>query len=255
MKALQVLAICVLAAVGCTRRVENTDNEADESPKPSTRMKSIAEFEAAPSQITNRFGMTFRRVTVDTTHADHKDSFPARSYYLQESRLTEQQHTAFRKAAFGDGTYGTIDWYFNGGYPSEWRQWSRYAQELSRFDTEYDYRLPSRSQWTFACMSGYDQSCDKTKPNAFGVTGLIDTNGFAEAVDELIMRNGHEFAVLMGYWSNNWGVHTGRTKPDCSCEYWTVCNPDADDSLNEQINGRFILLPQGTAHSTQDSGD
>ena len=254
MKAYRILAMCVLAAVGCTSST-NGNNEAGEASKEKpTRPSLTVESESWPARITNQFGMTFRLVTTDTSRAEHKDSFPQKSYYLQESRLTEAQHSAFRKAAFGDGTYETINWHYNGGYPSEWREWYQYARALSKFDAEYDYNLPARSQWTFACMSGYDQSCDKTKPNAYGITGLIDTNGFAEAVDELVIRNGHEFGVLMGYWSNNWGVHTGKTQPDCSCEYWTVCNPDADDSLNELINGRFILLPKGTVHATQDSG-
>ena len=226
----------VLAAVGCARGT-GTDKQAASPVRASVEPKSL------PKQITNQFGMTFRLVTIDSSLADHRDSFPARSYYLQKTTLTGEQHSAFRMAAFGEGTYETINWHFNGGYPSEWREWYRYAQALSKFDTEYDYRLPSRSQWQFACRNGYEQRCDKAKPNVYGVEGLIDTNGFAEAVDDLILHNGYEFAVLMGYWKDNWGEHSGEEKPDCPCEYWTACNPDADDSLNELITGRFVLIP------------
>jgi len=188
--------------------------------------------------------MTFHLVIVDTSRDDHLASFPKQSFYIQESRLTGAQNMAFRKAALGDGTYASIDWGSNAGHPSEWREWSRYAQALSKFDAEYDYSLPSRSQWTFACKSGYDQSCDKTKPNAYGILGMSDTNGCAEPIDEMINRDGAEFAVLMGYWKDNWGEHRGETRPKCSCEYWTASNPDADDSLNEIISGRFIMAPK-----------
>ncbi|WDI42159.1 hypothetical protein [Bremerella sp. P1] len=254
MNAIRVAAICVLVAVGCTRSPKTEDNTGVRPKQNLTRLETGVNPESLPPQITNQFGMTFRLVTIDTSRVDHQQSFPRKSYYLQESRLSEEQHSAFREAAFGDGTYETINWHYNGGHPSEWREWYQYAQALSKFDAQYDYRLPTRSQWTFACMSGYDQSCDKTKPNAYGITGLMDTNGFAEAVDELMLHNGHEFGVLMGYWSNNWGAYEGKTKPDYSCEYWTICNPDADDSLNESINGRFILLPKETAHSSHGSG-
>jgi hypothetical protein len=234
-------------------RGTDTDKEAPVPRQPTfSRLQPAPELASLPPRVTNQFGMTFRLVTIDTSRADHKESFPTRSYYLQETTLTGEQHSAFRKAAFGNGTYETIDWHFNGGYPSEWREWFRYAQSLSKFDAEYDYSLPSRSQWTFACMSGYDQSCDKAKPNVYGITGLIDTKGFAEAVDELIVRDGFEFGVLMGYWTDNWGVHRGAEQPKCSCEYWTACNPDADDSLNEIISGRFILLPQRPVGATHE---
>ncbi|MCA9139004.1 MAG: hypothetical protein KDB00_19665 [Planctomycetales bacterium] len=196
--------------------------------------------------------MTFRLVTIDTSRADHKGSFPKRSYYLQESRLTWAQHSAFRKAAFGDGTYETITWHHNSGHPTQWREWSEYAQTLSKFDAEYDYRIPSRSEWTFACMSGYVQSCDKTKPNVYGITGLIDTKGSAEVVEDVI--DGSKLRVVMGHWVNNWGEHQDETKPKCSCEHWTACNPDADDSLDEIISGRFVLIPKQAVDTGQADG-
>lgn len=256
--AIRVLVILVVAAAGCMRgatpnrgslqgrlssSVRNHTPEGQPQ-QPPTRLRPAAVLKPTPPQITNRFGMTFRLVKIDAARAGHRDSFPKSSYYLQTTRLTQKQHTAFRKAAFGEGTYETINWHHNGGHPSEWREWYRYAQALSKFDAKYDYRLPSRSEWVFACRSGYAQSCDKTKPNALGITGLMNTNGFAEPIDELVVRNGHQFGVLMGHWSNNWGVHSGKSKPDCPCDYWTICNPDADDSLNEVIHGRFVLVPK-----------
>lgn len=254
MKVSYIFALCVLATVGCGWTSNSNTAAREESAEKSNRPEITLDSKPLLTRVTNQFGMTFRLVTIDTARADHKGSFPTRSYYLQETKLTEEQHTAFRKAAFGDGTYESINWYYNSGRPSEWREWLRYAEALSKFDTEYDYSLPSRSQWMFACMNGYHQSCDKTKSSVYGTVGMPDTNGFAEPIDELFVRNGYEFGVLMGYWKNNWGEHDGTSKPDCPCEYWTVCNPDADDSLNEIIDGRFVLLPKGSIQTIRNGG-
>lgn len=251
MKSNRTLAICLLAAVAGCSRPTAPDNKSTESPRQDS---SEAEAASLPPLITNQFGMTFRLVTIDTTRADHKVSFPKRSYYLQESRLTWAQHSAFRKAASGAKTYDTITWNHNSGHPSEWYEWSRYAHALSRFDTEYDYSLPSRSKWTFACLSGYDQSCDKTKPNAYGITGLIDTQGYVEVVNDVMTLDGAEFRIAMGCWKDNWGEHSGETQPECSCEHWTACNPEGDDSLNEIISGRFVLIPKKTLSAEEAHG-
>lgn len=248
MRTHQFLAMCVLAAVGCAP-ADNGNNRKTEEDSADTAARSpfVADMEALPPQITNQFGMTFRLVTIDTTRPDHKDSFPARSYYLQETDLTGEQHSAFREAAFGDGTFESIDWYFNGGFPSEWSEVIRYASSLSNFDPQYDYGLPSRSQWSFACMNGYEQQCNEDQPNTLGFVGMLD--GDFDVIDEFHVQNGYKFGVLMGRWKNNWGEHNGKPKPDCPCEHWAACNRDADDSLNELIVARLILLPEGTARS------
>lgn len=210
-----------------------------------------------PAEITNRFGMTFSLVAVDTSRPDHVDSFPQAPYYIQQTVLTGEQNDAFQKAAVIGGVYGTdprrslptplVQPYVSlprGSSPSEWSHCSWYARALSLLDPDYDYRLPTRAEWTFACMSGYEQRCDGKPANAFGCTGMLDQNGpDAEAVDERFGERGQS-AVLMGYWKNNWGVHNDRVKPDCPCEHWTICNPDGDDSLNERITARFVLIPR-----------
>ena len=251
MKAYHILAICVLAAVGCTPST-NGSNEAEEASKEKpTRPSLTADPESWPAQITNQFGMTFRLVTIVPSRPDHKDSFPKKSYYLQETELTGTQDDAFHKAADGSGIFESIAPRYRGEFPSEWREAIQYALALSRFDAEYDYRLPSRSQWTFACMSGYEQRCNANEPNAHGFTGMLSTSrGDAEAIDELFVRNGHKLGVLMGYWKNNWHEHDGKTKPDCPCEYWTACNRDGDDSLNELITARFVLIPKKVVEVT-----
>lgn len=249
MKIILVLVACVFSAVGCDR--DSSRNTAANGDSAEHRDRSAGDLDAKGlrPRITNRFGMTFRLVTIDKSRADHEESFPEQSYYLQETRLTGEQHAAFRTAAFGDGKYESIDWNSSGGHPSEWREWHQYAEALSSFDSDYDYRLPSRSQWKFACMSGYEQSCNVDEPNANGFVGMLNSGrGFAEPVDELFVRDGHKFGVCMGYWKNNWHEHDGESKPICPCDYWTACNPDADDSLNEIIEGRFVLIPRQTTN-------
>lgn len=209
-----------------------------------------------PQRITNRFGMTFCLVTVDTSRPDHTDDFPQRAYYLQETELSGRHNDAFQKAALKGGIY-TMDSRRSlptplvqpyasiprGAMPSEWSHTVWYANALSLLDEEFEYRLPTRAEWTFACMSGYEQRCDANQPNAFGCQGMHTDGRDAEAIDERWDEGGRS-AVVMGYWKSHWGVHVGETRPDCPCERWTVCNPDADDSLNELITARYVLLPK-----------
>jgi len=201
------------------------------------------------ARITNQFGMTFCLVEIDTSRADHKDSFPKTCYYLQETELTSEQHAAFRKAAFGDGTYETIDWNCNSRFPSEWREVFRYGEALSKFDTQYDYRLPSQSEWAFACMNGYDQTCpgkgaqstidstDSSRPNKYGIDGFMNYD--AECADVPGM-----FLGKLDSWA---GAYDDREKPTCRCDQFTTGNPDADDGLNELIVGRFVLVPKSAS--------
>ncbi len=245
----RILAVCVLAAVGCTPATDNNNKAREAHKEDSARSELTVDSESLPPRITNQFGMTFRLVEIDTSRPDQKVSFPKRSYYLQETELTGDQHTAFHKAAAGSGVFELIGPRYRGVFPSEWREAVHYAEALSRFDPKYDYGLPSRSQWTFACMGGYEQRCDKEKPNAYGIADMLDED--CEAIDEMsietVLEHDHEYGILMGRWKNNWGEHTGKPKPDCPCEYWARCNPDADDSLNELIVARFILIPKGFA--------
>ncbi|MEM8669186.1 MAG: hypothetical protein AAGG48_16810 [Planctomycetota bacterium] len=209
--------------------------------------------------------MTFRLVKIDTSRADHKESFPGTTYYLQETELTGKQNEAFQKAALSHGIFtsdhrtslptGIVEPNVpisRGSAPSEWNQTVWYANALSLIDSNFDYRLPTRAEWKFACKSGYEQRCDINQANAFGFTGMHDSRRpDAEAIDERWGENGRS-RVLMGYWSNNWRCHEGETKPDCPCDYWTVCNPDGDDSLNEVITVRFVLVPKKFADSTSE---
>ncbi|TWU39480.1 DUF669 domain-containing protein [Novipirellula artificiosorum] len=166
---------------------------------------------------------------------------PTKAGTGQETELRYEQHEQFRQAAFGDGTYGTIDWYFNSGYPGEWRDVFYYAEALSKFDAQFDYRLPTLQELTFACKDGYDQTCpdfvrsygpantDGDAPNKFGVFGL--NNGNVECCD------------IPGLFFGRHGRPTSTPPPpDCRCDWWTKGNADADDGLNELITARFVLV-------------
>lgn len=198
-----------------------------------------------PSRITNRFGMTFCLVTVDSTRPEHEDSFPGTSYYLQETELAYEQFAAYRGLAAGNGPDRSSR-LNNLRFPTEWREVSNLATELSRYDPDYDYRLPTRAQWAFACKNGYDQTCpgggakstiDSTasvRPNKFGIDGFMNYD--AECADVP--------GLFLGKLDNWAGAYDGREKPTCRCDQFTTGNPDADDGLNELIVGRFVLVPR-----------
>lgn len=135
-------------------------------------------------------------------------------------------------------------------FPTEWRECDYFARALSELDAEYDYRLPSRKEWTFACMNGAAQDCPHSteerdyhhsderpnrhppRPNCFGIHGFLD--GDLECVDTPGMFMG------MG----DPPQHSDDPQFPCLCEQFTSGNPDADDGLNELIVARFVLIPK-----------
>ncbi len=216
-------------------------NHSDREP-PATSLESLPENNAqavatgtfGDESVVNSFGMRFLRVDIDPQLASEANDYvPHETYYLQQTELTGTHLQALREFAkqnrIGPKGYLNI-------HTSQARDYSDLAILMSEYDPKYDYGLPSKSQWIFACKSGYEQRCDEGGDNLYGFTDMLD--GDVEVTDEL--------AVLMGRWINNWGEHTGKPKPDCPCEHWTRCNPDADDSLDEIIVGRFTLLPEGS---------
>lgn len=243
MEGYRILAGILLIAAGCSPIGSDTQKANVNSGQESDATGP----QELPARITNQFGMTFCLVEVDPSRSDHQSSFPSSSYYLQETELQGDQHQAFRMAAFGDGKFETIDWHFNGGFPSEWREVFHYSEALSKFDTEYDYRLPSQKEWAFACKNGYDQTCpgkgaestidstESSRPNKYGISGFMNYD--AECADEP--------GLFLGKLDNWAGAYEHREKPKCRCDQYTRGNPDADDGLNELIVARFVLVPEG----------
>ena len=121
-------------------------------------------------------------------------------------------------------------------FPTEWREVSNLATELTALDSENDYRLPTRSQWSFACKNGYDRtwpgrgaksivdSTASNRPNKYGIDDFMNYD--AECADKpgLVLGNG----------SNS----------ECRCDQFSVGNPDGEDSVNELIAARFVLVPK-----------
>ena len=119
------------------------------------------------------------------------------------------------------------------------------AEGLSAADPDFDYRLPTQSQWAFACKNGYDQTCallvagltpDSTslRPNKYGIKGLV--NHDLECGD----IPGQFFGQR--YWYD-W-LYSSEDVPECICDHVTIGHPDSDDSLDEIIAGRFVLIPK-----------
>jgi hypothetical protein len=191
------------------------------------------------AEIVNSFGMKFVRIAIDPNLHVHSDPpYPVETYYIQETEISGEHIDNLRAFAetrnTGPSAYMNIP-------TAEWRDYSDLAELMSKYDPDFDYRLPTKSEWVFACMSGYEQRCirelkDESRANAYGLIDMLD--GDVECVSEI--------GVLMGLWKESWpGIYDGYEKPSCACKWWTICNPDADDSLNEIIVARFVLVPEG----------
>ena len=189
-----------------------------------------------PAEITNQFGMTFRLVSVDASRSDHDASFPPKSYYFQQSELTNEGFVKYRDLAAGNGADRQTR--MNDiRFPTEWREVSDLARELSRLDEQFDYRLPTQSEWMFACLNGYEQSSPgagarstvdpttSSRPNQYGITGFMNYD--AECASEPGLFVGKDDQL--------------RRQP-CRCRQSVRGNPDADDGLNELITARFVLV-------------
>ena len=249
MKSLILLpAFFLVGILGCRENLQDRTGETTAGDSTHTMIDAptfSSDLDRDP-EIVNSFGMKFVCIDIDpNVRVQSEPPYPAETYYIQETEISGKHLDNLRAFAktrnIGPSGYMNIPM-------SQWRDYSDLAEQMSKYDPHYDYRLPTKSEWVFACMSGYEQRCEEKRPNSYGIDDMLD--GDVEAIDDLSVMNGHEYGVLMGRWINNWGEHTGKSKPDCPCEHWTLCNPDADDSLDEIIVGRFILLPEGTVRTT-----
>ncbi|MFC1759347.1 hypothetical protein ACFL2H_11380 [Planctomycetota bacterium] len=233
-----LIATIICFLVGCSS--SEPRDAASTSSESTDQRRTTASGTFADTLIVNSFGMEFIRVDIEPKRDTAANAYiPAETYYLQQTELTGHHIDRLREF-LKENNIGPKGWIAT----SEWRDISNLAILMSECDPKFDYGLPSRSQWVFACMSGYEQRCDEDGPNALGFVDMLDND--VEVIDEL--------GILMGQWINNWGEHTDKPKPDCPCEYWTLSDPDGDDSLSEIIRGRFVLLPEGTVHTSAGSG-
>lgn len=228
-----ILLIAVLFT-GCERSLDSVQQLSNTTQSlSSSSQKDDDTTKPLGKTINNRFGMTFHLIDVNPDRDDHDDSFPARSYYLQETTLTYDQYEAIiqftKENSFGQATF-----------PSEWRNCFNLAQILSKHDPDYDYRLPTREEWSFACLNGYDQACPQCRAswsqrkspdaesgvmaNKFQLRGLYEQN--AECIDSP---------------GNFMGIND---EGNPGCRRVIVGDPDADDGLNEIIVARFVLVPK-----------
>jgi hypothetical protein len=227
--------------LGCSRAADDQPRVAASAPPAAT----AAAPAPPPAVITNRFGMTFRLVSVAPRPAAAGDvgkfgiAFPKHDYYLGRTEITSEQYQAFHAAAT-ERDRKTSAAKKNYTFPSEWVFAHNLAVELSAIDPDYDYRLPSREEWAFACMNGYDQDCPGSgneprpftgkRPNKYGIEGFLN----------------YDFEC-----GNLPGLHFGLARamskadvPECQCADYAFGDPEGDDGLNDSISARYIITPR-----------
>ena len=242
-----LVVLGVSAAVwGCQRSRQEKTAGSLSTTSQVTDSTPLVERKNAPT-VRTIFGMEFARVEIDPNIDLQTDPpIPKQTFYIQKKQFGEPLRL-LRKIAKSRGLDSEEYRYLMHSSPSEWRDYSLLGKWLSECDPNYDYRFPTKSEWVFACMSGYEQRCFSKEQaaqheNAFGLTGML--NGNVECLQKI--------GLLMGMWKENWpGIYDGHEKPDCPCQWWTICNPDGDDGLNELIIARYVLVDEG-AVSTPD---
>lgn len=233
--------------LGCNRSGEQA---AAPAPGTSGTAPPVAAAVPAPppTSITNRFGMTFKLVSIEPKPAGLGDvgkfglAFPKHSYYLGQAEVTTEQFIAFEKAARERDGPVTSDKRKFYPSPSEWKYAYNLGIELSKLDPDYAYRLPTREEWSFACLNGYDQDCPQTyqvgvplkpadaRPNKYGIEGFLNHD--------------LECGDLEGL---HFGLSGFRPPPEelaCPCGHYGYGNPEGDDGLNDIIYARYILTPK-----------
>ncbi len=237
---LPVALLCL--TFGCSR-APVSDGRGTTTPNAGTAKVAVAP--APPSSITNRFGMTFRFVTVGPKPDGVPDigeaglAFPKGSYYLGQTRLTEEQFAAFRKAAVerdrGKSREGKLY-----EFPNAWQLAHNFGVELSAIDPDYEYRLPTREEWVFACMNGHDQDCPvaeniypykNLKPNKFGIEGFLSSDV------ECGNLPGLHFGAFPTY-------PTMPQEVGCPCARYGFGNPEGDDGFEDMVVARYVLAPR-----------
>lgn len=243
------LAWLAASSLGCDRAPSADDSSSAPNPAGGAN-GAAARTPAAPAQppqsITNRFGMTFRLIAVEPKPTDAPApkfglTYPRASYYYAERPLTEDQFKTFQQsvaASERDLPSHRRKFY---EYPDEWQDAHNFGIELSTRDPDYDYRLPTREEYVFACLNGYDQDCpvadaDKwprtiKRPNKFGLEDL--TNG-----------NDVEIGNLKGL---HFGLTFENTPPEartCPCSQYGYGNPSGDDGFEGVCHPRFVLTPK-----------
>jgi hypothetical protein len=241
-----LVVFLLLGNVGCRNEIHDRTPESTpgDSTKSSLGDSVSLSGRKSNAEIVNAFGMKFVRIEIDRNLDVESDPpFPAETYYIQKEEISSEHLTrlqAFVKGRNIQPRPHEVNMMSSMYSPCEWRDFSNLAAIMSEYDPDYDYRLPTQSEWVFACMSGYQQHCIKElngeqRPNTYGIVDMLD--GDVECVAQV--------GLLMGNWIDSWpGTYSGHEKPTCACKWWTKCNPDADDGLNEMIYGRFILIQE-----------
>ena len=147
---------------------------------------------AAPGGMVNAIGMRFvelppatftmgtadleaaRREAPDPAGADIGDETPAHRVTLSQATLmartevTQRQWlTVMHNRPGPDAHWQRDDWERLPVVSVNWFMAQRFAEELSKMDAHYDYRLPTEAEWEYAARAG----SDRLRPFADGELG------------------------------------------------------------------------------------
>lgn len=175
MFALRVLPVVVLAII--TSCAEN---------------ELVKEEERATQAFENSLGMKFVPVNMPAARQQGEESV----FYLQESEVTYEQYRTFKVAT---GLATTAAEKIPSGAPlhphdfDHWTVATEFAERLSQWDEENDYRLPTEREWEFACTGRIggeavvttvcenggpaNRSTRQLKPNRLGLHDMLGVYG------------------------------------------------------------------------------
>ncbi|SET53865.1 Formylglycine-generating enzyme, required for sulfatase activity, contains SUMF1/FGE domain [Marinobacter segnicrescens] len=209
-----------------------------------------------PPQFTNALGMTFNRVPAGTFSMGSATDAPGHEpdellhevvisepFWLQSTPVTRGQWLELvdgMPSAFPEcGDECPVD-----GLRWTWVQW--YIRELSEWDPDHDYRLPTEAEWEYAARAGTTgpyHTGDCLGPDQANVSGTSVLSGC-----EAFPRSSGPRPVAL-YNPNPWGFYgmSGNTWEMCADWYGPYGEGRVVDPVGPE-EGEYKVLRGGSWH-------